>query len=106
MQNSRSVILTLAHQLLSNGICSNFSEAQKQAWATSKEESLSVITFTKKGAEKPTKRVVTQNLSKYYSSKNSGKKKPEGLTLFVDMAKVVKGLPYVIISAYDFEKVA
>lgn len=105
MQNSRSVILSLAHQLIKNGTAKNFSDAQKIAWQRSKSEQLSVITFTKKDGTQ-TKRVVTRNISKYYTLKGTGKAKPDGLTLFVDYAKVCKGEQFVIISTYDYKKVA
>lgn len=96
---NRKAIMTLAHFI--KPAFSTFSEALKTAWSIAKEEALEVIQFQKKSGEQ-TKRVVSRNWSNYQASKGTGRRKPIGLTLFADMAKVAKGIRNCIISAYEY----
>ena len=70
-----------------------------QAWKEVKEKATKLLSFTTtKGEDKI--RVVASNISEFFTPKGTGKKRPEGLHIFADMAKVITGKPYVIISAY------
>ena len=93
----RKSILTLAHLLVKGGVFSNLSDALKEAWKQARNEAIQTLEFVKKSGER-TKRVVT-NLSRL-SYTGTGRKKPAGLMLFIDMVKVVSGKSNCIISTY------
>lgn len=97
MNNTTKKVCHLANALMKKGLTR--SDAFRAAWATIKSAATKLLTFTKKSGEICT-RVVDTNIGNYYTSKNTGKKKPEGLKLFADLAKVASGEKYVIISAY------
>ncbi len=96
----KKAIFTLAHQLIKNGKFNHLSEALRAAWTQAKSDILEVIRFKKISGEETT-RVISRNLSMYTSkSTGTGRKRPEGLLLFIDIAKVVAGSSHAIISAY------
>jgi hypothetical protein len=74
----------------------SLSDSLKYAWDfVRRNRDASLLTFKTK-SEKVCKRLVYSDWSKFTTTTGTGRKSPEGLSLFADVAKVECGLPSII----------
>lgn len=96
----RKIVLTLTHQLIKlNGY--TFGEAQRKAWNiyNTSTHDLGFILWTSTKGETKKRVIYNAAWTNFYEVKGTGKPRPEGLELFVDVAKHLSG-KYATISAY------
>ena len=110
LNNIRKSVATLANILIKKATLTQ-SEAWCWAWHIVREElsDCMVVRFIKKGGE-VTQRVVDRNFAKHNPIKGTGRKAPEGLTLFADAAKIALNIltgkkASTAISCYEYETV-
>lgn len=103
----RKAVATLANQLKATKLTQ--SERWSWAWFVIREEmeDCIIIKFLRKSGE-ATKRVVTKNFAKFNPIKGTGRKSPEGLNLFADVAKIAANMitgknRSSVISCYEYE---
>lgn len=103
LRTIRRKVMVYAHQIMRHKVMS-WSEALIEAWDFIPTSESTLVRFEKvdrkTGQRTEVSRVVSQDWTKYYTVKGTGRPLKEGQILFADLARVSAGASNVIISTY------